>query len=318
MPDLRFRFSESRDIRAPTLADLYSGTTISILNVNDPHTGVNGVIKVQGGGNPNLVPEIARTSTAGVVYTPSWLPRFSVSFDYYNILIANAIGAINGAQTAVLQECENSGGTSPVCATIVRSLPFSDHSAANFPTLVYNLNQNIAQTYTHGFDVEAHYSFNPSDVIATVPGHVDLRLLYAHQPVLKTRSYPTSQLTNAAGVAGLSADRVSSTVGYELGPVSIDWQARYLSSQARSGNPLQIYAGPDLPAIWYHDLNVSYRFRTAGHDLQAFFIVNNLFNQAPRISPSTTFTGIPGFGSQYVTGDDPIGRYYTVGLRMRY
>jgi outer membrane receptor protein involved in Fe transport len=318
IPDLRFRLSESRDIRAPTLADLYSGTTISILNVNDPHTGVNNVIRVQGGGNPNLVPEVARTSTAGVVYTPHWLPRFSVSFDYYNIMIANAIGAINGAQTAVLQECENSGGASPVCSTIVRPLPFSDHSAANFPTLVYNLNQNIAQTYTHGFDVEAHYDFNLTDVSQNLPGHVELRLLYSHQPVLKSRSYPTSQLTNAAGVAGLSADRVSTAVGYQLGPVSVDWQVRYLSSQARSGNPQQIYADPDLPAIWYHDLNVTYRFKAVGHDLQAFLIVNNLFDQAPRISPSTTFTGIPGFGSQYVTGDDPIGRYYTVGLRMRY
>ncbi|HXA40543.1 MAG TPA: TonB-dependent receptor [Phenylobacterium sp.] len=316
--DLRFRFSESRDIRAPTLADLYAGTTIAILNVNDPHTGVNGVIKVQGGGNPNLVPEVARTSTAGFVYTPAWIPRFSLSFDYYNIVIDNAIGSINGSNTAILQECENSGGTSPVCSTIVRPLPFSDHSAANFPTLVYNLNQNISQTYTHGFDVEARTDRTLSDLIAGAPGHVDLRLLWSHQPVLKSRTYPTSQLTNAAGVAGLSADRVTGTVGYELGPFSALWQARYLSSQARSGNPLQVYAGPDLPAIWYHDVNLTYRFKAVGRDLQAYLIVTNLFNQQPRISPSTTFAGIPGFGSPYVLGDDPVGRYYTVGLRMKY
>ncbi|THD70981.1 TonB-dependent receptor [Phenylobacterium sp.] len=316
--DVRFRFSESRDIRAPTLADLYAGTTISILNVNDPHTGVNGVIRVQGGGNPNLVPEVGRTSTAGVVYTPSWIPRFSLSFDYYNIVIANAIGSINGSNTAILQECEASGGTSPVCATIVRPLPFSDHSAANFPTLVYNLNQNIAQTYTHGFDVEARTDRTLSDVISGVPGHLDLRLLWSHQPVLKSRTYPTSQLTEAAGVAGLSADRVTGTVGYELGPFSTLWQVRYLSSQALSGNPLQIYAGPDLPAIWYHDLNFTYRFKAAGRDLQGFVIINNLFDQQPRISPSTTFAGIPGFGTPYVAGDDPVGRYYTVGLRMKY
>jgi iron complex outermembrane receptor protein len=316
--DLRFRFSESRDIRAPTLADLYAGTTIAILNVNDPHTGVNSVIRVQGGGNANLVPEIARTSTAGVVYTPSWIQRFSLSFDYYNIVIANAIGSINGSNTAILQECENSGGTSPVCSTIIRPLPFSDHSAANFPTLVYNLNQNISQTYTHGFDVEARTDRDLSDLFSALPGHVDLRLLWSHQPVLKSRTYPTAQLTNAAGVAGLSADRVTGTVGYELGPFSALWQARYLSSQARSGNPIQIYADPDLPAIWYHDLNLTYRFKTAGHDLQAYVIVTNLFDQQPRISPSTTFAGIPGFGSPYVLGDDPVGRYYTVGLRMKY
>ncbi len=316
--ELRFRFSESRDIRAPTLADLYSGTTISILNVNDPHTGVNGVIRVQGGGNPNLVPEIARTSTAGVVYTPHWLQRFSLSLDYYNIVLDNAIGSINGASTAILQECENSGGTSPLCATIVRPLPFSDHSAANFPTLVYNLNQNIAETYTHGYDAEARTDFQLSDFNATLPGHVALRLLYSHQPVLKSRSYPTSQLTNAAGAAGLSADRVTGTVGYDVGPFSAFWQARYLSAQNRTGNPLQVYADPALPAVWYHDLNLTYRLKAGGRDLQAFFIVNNLFDQAPRVSPSTTFTGIPGFGTPSVIGDDPVGRYYTVGLRVKY
>jgi outer membrane receptor protein involved in Fe transport len=81
---------------------------------------------------------------------------------------------------------------------------------------------------------------------------------------------------------------------------------------------IQIYAGPDLPAIWYHDLNLTYRFKAAGRDLQAYLIVTNLFNQQPRISPSTTFAGIPGFGSPYVLGDDPVGRYYTVGMRMKY
>jgi outer membrane receptor protein involved in Fe transport len=316
--DLRFRLTESRDIRAPTLADLYSGTTISILNVNDPHTGVNGVIGVQGGGNPTLVPEIARTSTAGFVYAPSWLPRFSVSFDYYNILIRNAISTINGANTAILQECEVSGGTSPLCATIVRPRPFTDRSPANFPTLVYNLNQNIAQTYTHGFDVEASYNFELAEIAANLPGRMALRLLYAYQPVLKTRSFPTSQLTNTSGVAGLSATRISGMVGYTAGPLSLDAQLRYSSKQKRSGNPLQIYADPALRAAYYTDVNLGYRFKTAGHDVQAYVVVSNLFDEKPRLSPSTTFTGIPGFGTPTVNGDDVLGRYYTVGLRFKY
>lgn len=315
---MRFRFTESRDIRAPTLFDLYSGTTISILNVNDPHTGVNGVINVQGGGNPNLLPEVARTSTAGVVYSPSWLPRFQVSVDYYNIRIDNAIATINGASTAVLQECELSGGTSPLCATIVRPRPFSDHSAADFPTLVYNLNQNIAETYTHGVDAEASYNFDLADLGAPLPGRMDLRLLYAYQPTLKSRTFPTAQLTETAGVAGLSATRVQALIGYVNGSFSTDWQVRHLSKQARSGNPLQIYADPDLPSRTYVDVNLSYRFKVSGRDTQAYLIVTNLFDEAPRVSPSTTFTGIPGFGTPTVVGDDVLGRYFTVGMRLRY
>jgi outer membrane receptor protein involved in Fe transport len=63
---------------------------------------------------------------------------------------------------------------------------------------------------------------------------------------------------------------------------------------------------------------MSYRFGPGQHELQTFLTVNNLFNQQPRISPSTTFTGIPGFGSPVVTGDDVLGRYFTVGIRWRY
>lgn len=316
--DVRIRYTESRDIRAPTLNDLYSGTTISVLNVNDPHTGVNGVVNVVGGGNPNLVPEVARTTTVGLIYSPSWLPRFKASVDYYNIDIANAIGTINGSSTAVLQECETSGGTSPLCASIVRPLPFSNHTAANFPTFVYNQNLNIATTYTHGVDVEASYNFPLQDVVKGTPGSLDLRLLYSYQPVLASKAYPTAQLTNAAGVAGLSDNRASLTLDYKLGGADLTWQTRYYSSQHRSGNPLQIYGDPDLPAIFYHDVTLSYGFRAAGHSVQAFLSVTNLFDQAPRVSPSTTFTGIPGFGTPSVNGDDIVGRYYTTGLRFRF
>ncbi|HWC63469.1 MAG TPA: hypothetical protein VG501_07590, partial [Rhizomicrobium sp.] len=33
-------------------------------------------------GNPNLVPEVGRTITAGVVLTPSFLDNFQVAVDY--------------------------------------------------------------------------------------------------------------------------------------------------------------------------------------------------------------------------------------------
>jgi outer membrane receptor protein involved in Fe transport len=316
--DVRVRFTESRDIRAPTLLDLYSGTTVSQINVNDPHTGVTGIVRVQGGGNADLKPEVARTTTAGVVYTPSWAPRLQVSVDYYNILISNAIATINGAQTAIMQECEASGGTSPLCETIVRPLAFSNRSAANFPTLIYTRNQNIAQAYTHGVDVEASYSFDLADLAADAPGRVDLRLLYVYQPTLKSRSYPGSPVTDAAGVAALSATRITGIVGYEVGPFSMDWQLRYSSKQERSGTSLQVYADPPLKAKYYADVNLSYRFKAAGHDAQAFVIVSNLFDTDPRLSPATNSSGSPGTGTPTVIGDDVVGRYYTVGLRMKY
>jgi outer membrane receptor protein involved in Fe transport len=316
--DLRFRYTESRDIRAPTLNDLYSGATIAGVTVNDPHSGRTGNTSLIGGGNPNLVPEVSRTTTLGAVYRPSWLPRLQMSVDYFNIDIKNGIGTLGGNNAAVLSECETSGGTSPLCELIVRPLPFSNRTAANFPTSVLSTNLNVASQFTHGIDVEASYNFDLASLAPSLPGRVDLRLLYTYQPVLKSRSFPSSPVVNAAGAVGLAAHRGSLIVGYTAGPLSVNWLARYSGKLKLTGNPLLFYGDPDLPSTTVHDLSAAYRFKAAGHELQASITVTNLFDKAPRISPGANFTGTPGINSGTVAGDDLIGRYFTFGLRAQY
>jgi outer membrane receptor protein involved in Fe transport len=320
--DLRIRGTESRDIRAPTLYDLYAGPTFSIFGISDPHTGVTATVPVESLGNRNLVPEVARTWTAGFVYTPSWFPRFNLSVDYFNIAIDNAIGTVAGSTgnaVAAIQACESSGGASPLCALFVRPLPFSNTSVANFPTLAINQTVNIARQYTHGVDVEAAYYLPLSSLATRLAGQLDFRLLFSYQPVLASTAFPGAQLVNAAGTQGLPAERATARLAYEVGRFATGWETRYSGREQRgTGNPSQVYAGAPLPATWYHDLSMSYRFGRGEHALQAFLTVNNLFNQQPRISPSTTFTGIPGFGSPAVVGDDVLGRYFTAGIRWRY
>ncbi|HTK35067.1 MAG TPA: TonB-dependent receptor [Caulobacteraceae bacterium] len=314
--DLRFRYTESRDIRAPTLSDLYSGQTVQNIVLNDPHTGLSRATQLIGAGNRNLVPEVARTTTIGAVYRPEWIPRFQMSVDYYNIYIANAIGAIAGNNADVQRECEVSGGTSPLCDTLVRPLPFSDHSAANFPLYVKTTSLNVAETFTHGVDVEASYNFSLSQL--NLPGTIDLRLLYSYQPVMKTRSFPSSQVINAAGALGLSANRATLLAGYTAGPFNLNWQTRYQSGVKRTGNPLLIYADPELPSYTLNDVSVGYRFKAAGHTLVASLAVNNVFDKQPRLSPNPNNTATPGAFGPNVLTDDIIGRYYTFGLRAQY
>ncbi|MDB6042481.1 MAG: putative Outer rane cobalamin receptor protein [Gammaproteobacteria bacterium] len=320
--DLRFRGTESRDIRAPTLYDLYAGPTYSVFGFTDPHTGVTGSMPVKSLGNTNLVPEVARTWTAGFVYTPSWLPRFNLAVDYFNIAIDNAIGTVAGSSgnaVAAIQQCESSGGSSPLCALFVRPLAFSNTSAANFPVLAINQTVNIAQQFTHGVDVEAGYSLHLAQLAARLRGQLDFRLLYTYQPVMTSRAFAGAQLVNSAGTQGFAAERATARLAYTVGSFAGGWQTRYSGRENRgTGNPSQSFAGGPLPAIYYHDLSLSYHFGPGGHDLQTFFTVNNLFNQQPRISPSTTFTGIPGFGSPAVAGDDVLGRYFTAGIRWSY
>jgi outer membrane receptor protein involved in Fe transport len=311
----RVRATLSRDIRAPTLYDLFAGRSFLLGNLTDPHTSISKVVPLVVQGNPDLVPEVSKSSTVGFVYSPAWLPRFRMSVDYYRMEIANGIGVIGGNQPAILGECEASGGTAPVCATIMRPLPFEDRSPANFPVMVLNQSLNIAQTYTHGVDVEASYSAPLSSLVSSWPGVVDIRLLYSHQPVLKSRSFPGSVLTNAAGAAGVAADRATLTIGYRAGAFSLDWATRYSGKERRNGNPLLVYSDPPLPSVTYSDVAVSY---VIARGAKVFLSIQNIFDTDPRISPRPVFNAIPGFSSPIVPGDDGVGRYYTVGAKINY
>jgi outer membrane receptor protein involved in Fe transport len=316
--DIRIRATESQDIRAPTLFDLYQGQSIVIGNLNDPLTGGNQVVNITTKGNPNLVPEVARTTTAGIVYSPSWFPRFRISADYYDITINNAITSLAGNTPAILSECTATGGTSPVCSLIVRPLPYSNTTAANFPTAIYQESVNAAKNWTRGVDVEASYNTALTDLYRPLKGDLNLRVLYSYQPVLNTQNYAGAPVTKVAGVSGLATDRLTFMANYAVGPLTLDWQTRYSGPEARSGTAGQIFASPPIPAYASSDVNISYKLAVQQHVFTVFFNVQNLFDAQPRIAPNLVFSGIPGFGSPTVAGDDMIGRYFVAGLRFRY
>ena len=323
--DLRFRLVRSRDIRAPTLNDLYAGKSLSITGYTDLHTGVAGFTNTSSQGNPNLVPEVADTDVAGLVYQPHWLPRFNISVDYYNIVIENAIGSVGGNNTATQQECERSNGTSPLCSLYVRPLPFSDRSAANYPTTILNQSLNIANTYTHGVDVETSYNFDLADIAAPLAGNVDLRLLVSHQPVIKSRALPTAVTLNQAGAASLGPGspapaeyRVNLSLGYKLNKLSTNLTFRHWTELHPSSNPTLVYSDPNIPAITYVDLNVSYDVAWRDHAGSLFLTVTNLTDQDAPLYASTSFTGNPGFAYPTPYGYDVIGRYFTTGLRFKF
>ncbi len=191
--DLKFRVTRSRDIRAPTLWDLYQAQVISASGVSDPLTNTSAQLNTLAGGNPNLKPEVAQNFTAGAVLTPRFMPGFSLSFDYFHVKIGNAIGAVAGTNPIVQSLCLASDGSSPYCALLVRPISYNNTSPANFPTLNISLSQNIAQVEAKGFDVEANYTTE------LLSGRLNLRALWTHQPTLTTVTIPGAVITNAAG-----------------------------------------------------------------------------------------------------------------------
>ena len=143
IPDIRFRGSYNRAVRAPNIVELFSAQQIGLAGTVDPCAGANpqatlaqcqltGVTAAQYGnvaanpaaqyngqfsGNPNLEPEKADTWTLGVVLQPRFIPGLALTVDYYNINIENVIGI--SAFASVFNDCF--AGDLTECARVQRA-----------------------------------------------------------------------------------------------------------------------------------------------------------------------------------------------------
>jgi outer membrane receptor protein involved in Fe transport len=110
------------------------------------------------GGNTNLEPEKADTYTAGVVLTPTFLPDFNMTIDYYNITIKNFITTYGA--NLILNTCLSSGNPF-YCNKVVRTQgtgTAADGSLWISPTgYIEDGTYNLGSQRANGIDFTAGY-----------------------------------------------------------------------------------------------------------------------------------------------------------------
>ena len=307
--EINFRLTRSLDIRAPTLTELFAPLLVAPNGTTDYHTSFTGIIPLDTISNPNLVPEKANTWTVGGIYRPSWLADFSLSADYYKIKFDNAIANISGTSQQISNICEVSGGTSSYCGLAIRPLPFADHTIGNTATAFLVSPQNVAMARTEGVDFELNYQAELG------PGRFALRYLASYQPELKTQNFPGAIATNAAGAPGLPAFRSSAFLKYGWHDITLNVLERFHVETNWNADRAQLYAEPALPTAWYTNATLTYAWAPA----ELYVSVENLFNKQPTpYNGAGPAQGIPGLFNGYVPGDDPIGRTYTAGVRLKF
>jgi outer membrane receptor protein involved in Fe transport len=306
--DLRFRVTRSRDIRAPSLSDLFNQGTSGTQFVFDPFTNRSYQLFAITRGNPNLKPEEADTWTAGAIYRPSFVPGLQMSVDYYRIEINGAISTVGAPQT--VQRCFN--GETALCPFIIRDATGTITSVSSAPV-------NINKQLTRGFDFEIDYRREVG------PGELTLRGLATYVPVLNTiDNGVTRKLAGAVG--GLNGSQpywkgiVTGT--YEQGPLSYTLRARLIGKSVldrlwKSGVDVD---DNSVPAYVNFDLTTVYKFKAMGADAQLTFAVLNIFDRDPVIVPVVPGTVPyvnPGFSNR-LDLYDALGRSYRVGLRAKF
>ncbi len=318
---VRIRSTVSSDIRAPNLNDLFQPAGVTSSSYNDRLTGGSAQgMRLASRGNPLLTPEEAKTVTVGIVLTPTYLPRFRLSVDFWETRLTNAITNLNYANDSVQAICLASAPNydSPVCDLAVR--PITDPSdpnffnpAVNMPTEVRSAPVNAALQKIKGYDLQLDYNWDFAG------GNLALRHLVTHQPVNSTLTTPTSTFYTWA----VQPKWMQTTfLSYENNSWSVALQNRWLGSVSlkSSNNDLngntQNYVDASLDSNNVADLTVSKEFEVSNGTLQTFLTVNNVLDERAPLAPSGS--GLPGLFYPTLGFYDDMGRFFTAGVRVNF
>ncbi|HWK42209.1 MAG TPA: TonB-dependent receptor [Croceibacterium sp.] len=340
IPDLRFRASRSRDIRAagfresflrnvPTEPGSVSGIVDNPALGQQP--GGNDWTPILNGGSFALTPEKADTTTAGVVFRPSFVPGLRLSVDWYQIKIRDAVTTLSGQR--IVDFCED---YSIFCDRIT----YGPEGATNI-TFIDARQVNLAKLELRGIDFEVDYRLSLADVSANWNGAVSFRLLANRQYDLISQPNPAAPEINYAGQTGPVVDggdfnplppwMWNAFVTYDNEGFNTTLSWRRVSEGIYHVNRI----GPEdegydptiensintnrVKGASYFNLAMTYRIPLGSGDrhVEIFGAMDNIFDRKPSIAPG----GGSGAGSNYPTNPayfDTFGSRFRSGIRVRY
>jgi iron complex outermembrane receptor protein len=313
---LRFRVSQSRDIRAPAINELYSPASpvtnnITMININDfgaanPEVRNYVIPQRTAGGNPNVEAEEGDTTTVGLVFSPNHGPLtgFSFSVDYYRIKLDKAITNLNGANIANL------------CISGVRS--FCDlftFNAAGDPIALDAGSINLGSFEQKGYDVQMDYSrplFNGTWSISYTGTFVADSIVDTGLPGAKPVDRAGEH--GAANFAAVPDFRGNLTTTFRTQAWSGTLQAVHVSS----GKLDNLYNTPGNPTINRNDVPSYVIFNVYGSynvtdRVRLFGSIRNALDRDPVMTPYTVLNS-PVYGAYY----DKVGRQFSLGMDVKF
>lgn len=330
--DVMVRGTLSRDIRAPSLTELFTAAVATVPRPTyaDPRPAFANQPSYQydtvTGGNLALTPEIGHTLSVGAVLTPGFVPNLNFSVDYFDIEVRDAIGATAAATS--LTNCIGNGTvdlTSPYCALIT----FAGGDPQNGAVLsVLAQNANFAEFQTRGLDFVLNYAIPISDIFTGEAARITLNAQATHTFEYRStfdvsRNFPNgvnrAGQTGAifGGTAGVPDWVANTNLAYRGSRLQANVQYRWIS-RSRFNNQ---FVGPDdpsysptlfnsinnniIPSRGYVNLGFSYNLGSDDRKIEVYGTVNNLLNQAPPL---------PAINNN--AWYDLLGQTYRIGVRF--
>jgi outer membrane receptor protein involved in Fe transport len=315
----------SRDIRAPNLNELFAPGTARTNTVNVPQPGGgqrSDQFLEQTTGNLDLRPEVAMTWGIGGVFTPSFLPGFAASIDYFDINLAGSIGTIS-AQTITTLCLEQN--RQDICPFITFNGPVSPSSVITGIRLVPF---NFANVKVRGIDIEASYRFDLAG------GRMTLRGLASHyiDNILNNGIDVPEDIAGKNQGDGVPSWNYRLTANYEIDSWSFNLTGRGFSDGVYNNNFFECTSGcpASTPANrtintnrisgqWYVDASITKKLTLGRSKFDVFLYVRNLLNSDPvLVGNGPTGNNTPAYPMTNRSLYDVLGRVYRMGVRFEY
>jgi iron complex outermembrane receptor protein len=282
IPSVRFRFNQGTAFRAPQITDLYGGGVTSFDFYTDPCStgntsptptqvincladGLNpatyvqfaGQTKVLAGGNPTLQPETADTLSVGAVLTPSFMPNFSATIDWWQIELENLI--TRPTTDGIIDACYD--GTGPC--------NFTRNAVTGQPVGIVNqLSNGAGAVRTDGLDWSMTYFWDQLGGVFTL----------SHEGTYVFENTFSPGQGGASDRGSIPQFKATAGLAYERNNWSVNWRARIIGDMddpRYNGANYFNYDGPE--AHIEHDLRGRYQWNNYG-----FLVgVNNVFDEEP-------------------------------------
>lgn len=345
--DIRFRAGLNRAVRAPNIQELFSPNYVGLDGSADPCadeiiTADNAGCLAQGlsvgqvvsgnpagqynaylGGTPTLLPERATTKSLGVILEPGFLPNFSLTIDYYDIKVRDAIQGFGS--DAIINTC--TATADPAVCDLIHRNPVSGSLWLTPDGYIVNLQSNIGGVHTTGIDFNAAYTFNlgigklSADLIGTLIDkyEVDNGLSVPYDcagyygatcsNLSGTPSAPTPKWRHNARLSLTRPNGLGASIQWRyFGDVKVDFSS---SNQSLEG-PYDPFSAK-LGAQNYFDLSGWYTF---SEKYTVRLGMNNMFDKTPPLVSSGRANGTrnqcptgPCNGNTYPAVYDALGRY---------
>jgi iron complex outermembrane recepter protein len=368
---LKLRGNYNRAVRAPNISELFAPTVTGLTSLAlDPCAGAAPVgnanlaavclaqgaplasigaiqnpsasqASATGGGNPLLQPEKADTFTVGAVFQPEFVPGLTLTVDYYNVKVTNAITAATPADVigACFANVTAASATSAACTTIRRNPANGRLSGPGSTTfgLPVPLTNN-GRLATKGID----FSINYKREIGSVGLNWNLTGNWTDSLTFKASPSPTSVNRECVGKfsanCGPSLGQIQPEFSFQqrttltFGEIDFSVLWRHISSvKSEAGNLFSGVITNTPPALSplagqtanfnkigaYNYIDLSLRFNV-NDNIGMTFGVSNLFDKAPPVVGAGAGTTTANSGNTFPSTYDTLGRTFNASVSLKF